>query len=139
MKALLRVKLRTGKEVKMSKKKKMVICSRYGIPCIFAPIPKKTTDIKRLPCRHRIANACLVAAKMFAASNHAKCGKCGDIIVSTSVHDYKTCKCGNISVDGGNDYFRASAKEPQHFLRFINGKWMCGLKTKKSPTPPPDK
>lgn len=60
--------------------------------------------------------------------NRAKCGLCGDIIVSRSVHDYKTCKCGNISIDGGDDYSRASAKEPQRFLRYVNGKWVCGLK-----------
>lgn len=31
---------------------------------------------------------------------------CKEILVSESVHDFKTCKCGEISVDGGTDYIR---------------------------------
>ncbi len=38
--------------------------------------------------------------------NKAKCLFCGDIIESTHVHDYKTCKCGKISVDGGTYYLK---------------------------------
>lgn len=38
--------------------------------------------------------------------NMAKCTKCGDIIHSKTVHDFQTCKCGAISVDGGHDYCR---------------------------------
>lgn len=38
--------------------------------------------------------------------NRVKCNKCGSIITSRSVHDYKTCSCGNVSVDGGLDYLR---------------------------------
>lgn len=37
-----------------------------------------------------------------------KCNNCGDIIESTSVHDFKTCSCGNISVDGGHVYLKRS-------------------------------
>lgn len=40
----------------------------------------------------------------------AKCKLCGDIIVSQSRHDYVTCSCGEISVDGGTDYFKTSYK-----------------------------
>lgn len=36
--------------------------------------------------------------------NRAKCLLCGEIIYSNYVGDYKTCKCGNLSVDGGFDY-----------------------------------
>ena len=43
--------------------------------------------------------------------NSAKCLKCGDKIVSKHRHDYVTCSCGNISVDGGLDYCRRSFKE----------------------------
>lgn len=39
-------------------------------------------------------------------TNSAQCLICGNILVSESVHDYKTCKCGNIFVDGGNEYIR---------------------------------
>ena len=32
--------------------------------------------------------------------------KCNYIIESLSVHDYKKCKCGACSIDGGNEYTR---------------------------------
>ena len=35
-----------------------------------------------------------------------KCLKCNDIIESLSVHDFKYCKCGACSIDGGNQYTR---------------------------------
>ena len=38
--------------------------------------------------------------------NAAKCNKCGDFIVSKHRHDYVTCHCGAISVDGGQAYLR---------------------------------
>ena len=38
--------------------------------------------------------------------NMIKCNKCGDIIESKSTHDYVTCKCGAVAVDGGHDYLR---------------------------------
>ena len=31
---------------------------------------------------------------------------CGDTIESHSVHDFKTCSCGAVSVDGGHEYLR---------------------------------
>lgn len=42
--------------------------------------------------------------------NRARCKLCGDIIESKDRHDYVTCKCGNLSVDGGQDYHRRSVK-----------------------------
>ena len=36
--------------------------------------------------------------------NAIQCKKCGDIIESVSVHDFKTCSCGACSVDGGHYY-----------------------------------
>lgn len=38
--------------------------------------------------------------------NVIKCKLCGDIIESKSVHDFVTCSCGAVSVDGGHDYLR---------------------------------
>lgn len=38
--------------------------------------------------------------------NAVICNKCGDSIYSAHRHDYVTCKCGNISVDGGQEYLR---------------------------------
>lgn len=39
--------------------------------------------------------------------NAAECAKCGDFIESKFTHDYQTCKCGAIFIDGGLDYLRA--------------------------------
>lgn len=38
--------------------------------------------------------------------NKIKCKKCGDIIESISIHDFKWCSCGACAVDGGHDYLR---------------------------------
>lgn len=43
--------------------------------------------------------------------NKAKCRKCGDIIESKHVHDYVSCKCGAIAVDGGHYYLRRSYQD----------------------------
>ena len=36
--------------------------------------------------------------------NAARCNYCGDVIESTYTHDFRTCSCGRVSVDGGHDY-----------------------------------
>jgi len=41
--------------------------------------------------------------------NMAQCKLCKDIIESKHVHDFNTCKCGGISVDGGKEYLRRVA------------------------------
>ncbi|MBR1603549.1 MAG: DUF1653 domain-containing protein [Synergistaceae bacterium] len=46
-------------------------------------------------------------------TNKAKCNICGDIIESRHRHDFKTCSCGNVSVDGGLDYLRRCYKKDQ--------------------------
>lgn len=38
--------------------------------------------------------------------NMIRCKKCGDIIESESIHDFKFCKCCAVAVDGGKDYLR---------------------------------
>lgn len=38
--------------------------------------------------------------------NQAECLKCKDHIMSVSKHDFKTCSCQAICVDGGLDYIR---------------------------------
>lgn len=48
--------------------------------------------------------------------NRAKCKKCLSIIESLHDRDYVTCKCGEISVDGG-DSMRCAAKNFENFLR----------------------
>ena len=44
-------------------------------------------------------------------ANRAKCNICGDIIESWYTHDFKTCSCRNVSVDGGLDYLRRVYKK----------------------------
>lgn len=38
--------------------------------------------------------------------NTIQCRKCGDIIESKHVHDFVTCSCGAVAIDGGHDYLR---------------------------------
>jgi hypothetical protein len=35
-----------------------------------------------------------------------QCKECGDIIESKHRHDFVTCQCGNLNIDGGLDYTR---------------------------------
>ena len=49
-------------------------------------------------------------------TNKAKCKLCGNVIESKYRHDYVTCNCGEISVDGGKDYLRRGYKEDMNNL-----------------------
>jgi len=42
----------------------------------------------------------------YIISNQVECIICGDRPFSGHRHDYKSCKCGNVSVDGGQSYLR---------------------------------
>lgn len=42
--------------------------------------------------------------------NAARCLDCDMVLVSWFRHDYKECPCGNLMVDGGNDYVRRGFK-----------------------------
>jgi hypothetical protein len=35
-----------------------------------------------------------------------RCKKCGDTIESKHRHDFRSCSCGSVSIDGGRDYTR---------------------------------
>ena len=48
--------------------------------------------------------------------NAVKCLKCGDIIESVYRHDFVTCSCGNVSVDGGKDYLRRCFQEEDSYI-----------------------
>jgi len=52
--------------------------------------------------------------------NRAKCLLCGDIIESKYRHDFVKCSCGEIFVDGGNEYWRAGAGNFKNFDRLDN-------------------
>lgn len=49
--------------------------------------------------------------------NRAKCKLCNEILESFHRYDYVSCKCGEISINGGNDTFECSAKNWGNFLR----------------------
>lgn len=42
--------------------------------------------------------------------NEIECRLCGDIIFSMHGHDFVTCKCGAVSVDGGQAYLKRSGE-----------------------------
>ena len=43
---------------------------------------------------------------MIIIKNAIQCRKCGDVIESKHVHDFISCSCGAVAVDGGHDYLR---------------------------------
>lgn len=46
------------------------------------------------------------------------CKKCGAILFSRAIHDYRTCPCGEVSIDGGFDYCKLSYKKEEDFMLF---------------------
>lgn len=55
-------------------------------------------------------------------TNKIKCRKCGDIIESIDVHDFKCCSCGEVAIDGGREYLRRVGnkddfEELSHFIK----------------------
>jgi len=48
--------------------------------------------------------------------NQAQCKLCRDIIRSKHRHDFVSCKCGEISVDGGTSYVRRLAKDLDNII-----------------------
>lgn len=45
--------------------------------------------------------------------NAIRCKHCGEVIESTSVHDFKFCSCESVAADGGHDYLRRCFKTSQ--------------------------
>ena len=48
-------------------------------------------------------------------SNKAQCLECGEIVESKSHHDFVSCLCGNLSVDGGKAYLKRSIRNPKGY------------------------
>lgn len=38
--------------------------------------------------------------------NKIRCRRCGEILESVSMHDFKICSCGAVAIDGGREYLR---------------------------------
>ena len=49
-------------------------------------------------------------------TNKAKCLICNEAIESNYRHDFVTCKCGNLSVDGGKDYLKRCCGDMNSYL-----------------------
>lgn len=47
--------------------------------------------------------------------NAARCRKCKTVIESKHRHDFVSCKCEAIFVDGGKDYLRRGVMDPSDF------------------------
>ncbi len=48
--------------------------------------------------------------------NAVQCKLCGVTIESRHRHDFQTCDCGNISIDGGEDYWKRAYREPGQWI-----------------------
>lgn len=40
-----------------------------------------------------------------------KCNKCGDTVYSRARHDFRSCTCEAVAIDGGRDYTKVSGSE----------------------------
>lgn len=52
-----------------------------------------------------------MASKYKIIRNSAICLSCNTEIESKHVHDYVSCECGNIAVDGGKHYLKRAATD----------------------------
>ena len=48
--------------------------------------------------------------------NAIRCKNCGNVIESTYRHEFVTCSCGKVSVDGGHDYLRRCSETPDGYI-----------------------
>ena len=53
-------------------------------------------------------------------SNKIKCKKCGDIIESKSINDYKRCSCWAVAIDGDTEYLKRIGNENNYIELSIN-------------------
>lgn len=49
--------------------------------------------------------------------NRAKCKLCKDVIESFHVYDFVSCKCGEISIEGGTEKYKVFANDLSNILR----------------------
>ena len=58
--------------------------------------------------------------------NKARCDNCGDVIESKHVHDYVSCSCGRLAVDGGHEYLRRNFSPSEYTDLSLYGCPKCG-------------
>ena len=64
--------------------------------------------------------------KLNIKTNKIKCLNCLEIIESKSVHDYVSCKCGKVSVDGGLEYLKRiypASMSPKKAFKELSTGW----------------
>lgn len=61
---------------------------------------------------------CVPYWRMMITRNAAQCAKCKDVIESKDRHDFVSCSCGAIFVDGGLEYIRAGGY-PEDFISLV--------------------
>lgn len=44
------------------------------------------------------------------------CADCGDVVTSLYRHNFASCSCGHLSVDGGQEYIRIVGGPPKHLI-----------------------
>ena len=52
--------------------------------------------------------------------NAIQCPRCGDTIYSRTRHDYRSCSCGSVSIDGGFDYMISSNSDTSGHYKIDN-------------------
>lgn len=68
--------------------------------------------------------------------NRAKCKLCDEIIESLDKDKIIQCKCGEIAIDGGNEFYGAYAKDFVNFLRISEDGTVIEVKyVVKEPSP----
>jgi len=53
---------------------------------------------------------------MILLRNAIQCLSCDQVIASKHRHDFQTCKCGKVSVDGGLDYKKRAFQNPTDYV-----------------------
>ena len=56
--------------------------------------------------------------------NKARCLICNQVLESTSSHDFKSCNCGNLQIDGGHDYIRRGFKNKDSYEELSEFEWI---------------
>ncbi len=51
--------------------------------------------------------------------NSVKCNKCGDVVVSESVDNKVSCKCGNIKISGGKNYLLREGDDYSELTKYF--------------------
>ena len=57
----------------------------------------------------------IILKKSKIIHNKIRCKFCKDILESKYTHDYVTCSCGRVSVDGGNSYLKRSFRKEDDY------------------------